>query len=406
MSIRLPLLALRCTPCKDPFRQPPDYTLPGMSDPAAPENMGKTKDELGNICSLCLQELDGPPDDGLPDDLERIKSSNHQFHRWCLAHWVWTHETDPLDPSKRINQNEVEGLLIFRPNGVNVWPIPPRVSLLAEAFPGDNMRFEALANEDHDIKIYRNGEGGWVLVGWLYISYMSFFEGARGEEFEVRREYGTHASPWRVDYFQGLKGTERLVQRDEPLDGTKQFFQGRRGQESLIRFEYQSGEIEHYRGPRNEEHRVLEERDNGEKRFYHGARGEERLVRIEHEDGGKDFFNGPDERLVRRDLPDGSKWFYTGEAGEERKYALEADGDRILYKGPSGEERKVAERLASGTENYYKGAAGEERLVRSEHANGFAFIYSGQRGAETIIDTLVPKGPDSDSDGDGESDSE
>ena len=126
---RLDRLSLHCTPCKDPFPQPPNYTLPGMSDPTAPENVGRTNDELRNICSLCLEDLAGPPEANalLPDDLERIRSTKHQFHRWCLAKWVWTKDTDPLDPSKRINEGEVDGLRLLRPIGVDVWPIPVQV---------------------------------------------------------------------------------------------------------------------------------------------------------------------------------------------------------------------------------------------------------------------------------------
>jgi uncharacterized protein len=110
----------KCLPCNDPYPQPPDWKLPGVSDPALPENLGKPPEELGNVCSICLAPLAGPAEgnEELPDELERVRSSQHQYHRWCLAKWAWNHDTDP-QTRDRLQPGEIEGLLAFRPRPVD-----------------------------------------------------------------------------------------------------------------------------------------------------------------------------------------------------------------------------------------------------------------------------------------------
>jgi len=124
---RLDRLSLHCTPCNDPMHQTDllkNYGTPPLEDPR-----GRTPEELEranvNMCTICSSLLAGPAqaDDSLPDALERVRASGHWYHRWCLAEWVWTRETDP-NTRARIQPAEVEDLLLFRPNGVNVWPIP------------------------------------------------------------------------------------------------------------------------------------------------------------------------------------------------------------------------------------------------------------------------------------------
>ena len=123
---RLDRLSLHCTPCNDPMNQTDlvkNYNKPPLEDPA-----GRTPEELEramiNMCSICSSLLAGPAqaDPSLPDALERVRASGNWYHRWCLAQWVWTRETDP-NTRVRIQPAEVEGLLLFRPVGVNVWPI-------------------------------------------------------------------------------------------------------------------------------------------------------------------------------------------------------------------------------------------------------------------------------------------
>jgi hypothetical protein len=107
----------KCFPCNDPYSQPPDWKLPGVSDPDLPENLGKPPEELGNVCAICFEPLAGPAEDNeeLPDELERVRSTNRQYHRWCLAKWAWNHDTDPMVPSRRLQPGEIAGLLAFRP---------------------------------------------------------------------------------------------------------------------------------------------------------------------------------------------------------------------------------------------------------------------------------------------------
>ena len=107
----------KCFPCNDPYSQPPNWTLPGVADPDLPENRGKPPEELGNVCAICFEPLAGPPEgnEELLDVLERVRSTNRQYHRWCLAKWAWNHDTDPMVPSRRLQPGEIAGLLAFRP---------------------------------------------------------------------------------------------------------------------------------------------------------------------------------------------------------------------------------------------------------------------------------------------------
>jgi hypothetical protein len=129
------LHSLHCTPCNDALPQPPNYSDQSLVDPANPEELAKAgfniHEKLAessiNICSICRETLSGPAEanPALPDDLERLRASGNWFHRWCIAGWVRTHDTDPLS-RKRIHPSEIEGLLAFRPADVNVWPLPAR----------------------------------------------------------------------------------------------------------------------------------------------------------------------------------------------------------------------------------------------------------------------------------------
>jgi len=127
LSAGLGRLSLHCTPCNDPMDQAALVKNYGKSPLEHPGE--RTPEELEqanvNMCSICSSLLAGPAqaDGSLPDALERVRASGHWYHRWCLAQWVWTNETDP-NTRARIQPAEVEGLLLFRPNGVNVWPIP------------------------------------------------------------------------------------------------------------------------------------------------------------------------------------------------------------------------------------------------------------------------------------------
>ena len=109
------LSRLRCVPCGVPRAQPPDYTLPGMEDPNAPENEGKNDDQLRNTCAICQEPLSGPAegDPKLPDELEIIRGTT-QYHRWCLAGWVMRGNKKDLTLGVDITDDEIEEMLAFR----------------------------------------------------------------------------------------------------------------------------------------------------------------------------------------------------------------------------------------------------------------------------------------------------
>ena len=116
LSAGLGRLPMHCTPCNDTMDQ--DDLVKNY---AAFLN--------ANMCQICFSPLAGPAqeDDSLPDALERVRASGNWYHRWCLAQWVWTNDTDPYGGA-RIQPNEIEDLLLFRPIGATVWPIPSSVA--------------------------------------------------------------------------------------------------------------------------------------------------------------------------------------------------------------------------------------------------------------------------------------
>ena len=102
-----------CVPFGDPYTQPPDYTLPGMEQPD-PE-----RDDI-NRCTICNEPLSGPAGgreqvEGEPDvmALERVRASNAQYHRICLAGWVLSGKETCPNTRKRIHLEEIKGLLVF-----------------------------------------------------------------------------------------------------------------------------------------------------------------------------------------------------------------------------------------------------------------------------------------------------
>ena len=89
---------------------------------------------------------------------------------------------------------------------------------------------------------------------------------------------------------------------------------------------------------------VLAEFRSGAKEFYEGERGDEHMVRMELPNGTTRFFEGEygAEREVRRELPDGTKWFYEGGKGAERMVRREfRKAHKEFYEGGKGAERMV-----------------------------------------------------------------
>ena len=176
-------LSLQCAPCDRPYAQPPDYTLPSMQIPN-----GRTPVELGeemiNICGICYSPLEGHPeeDETLPDDLERVESTQFQYHRWCLAKWAWTHDNDPGSPTSPLQPLEIEGLLNFRPREFEV---------------GDLVYFTAgMRGHEHVVRIYNKLDG---------IVYR--YKGEQGEERRVLAELPNGT----VQLYEGPRDEERVV---------------------------------------------------------------------------------------------------------------------------------------------------------------------------------------------------
>ena len=143
-----------------------------MEDPA-----GRTPEELEekgiNVCGICKAPLAGPAEanPNLPDDLERVRSSRRQYHRWCLASWVWRNDTDPTT-RQRIHPTEIEGLQAFRPLGANVWPIPtdfannvPKQQVIAAVSEdGQALRDASVEmRNDKEVVLAAVNQDGWAL---------------------------------------------------------------------------------------------------------------------------------------------------------------------------------------------------------------------------------------------------
>jgi hypothetical protein len=150
---------------------------------------GRTPVELGeemiNICGICYSPLEGYPeeDETLSNDLERVESTQFQYHRWCLAKWAWTHDNDPGSPTSRLQPLEIEGLLNFRPREFEV---------------GDLVYFIAgMSGHQHVVRMYNKLDGS-------------------------------------VQFYEGPPPEERMV-RARLLNGTEQFYEGARGEERVVR---------------------------------------------------------------------------------------------------------------------------------------------------------------------------
>ena len=112
---------------------------------------------------------------------------------------------------------------------------------------------------------------------------------------------------------------------------------------------------------------VRKEDADGTKEYYEGDKGVERLVRTEFP------------------FRSGRKDYYEGDAGEERLVRVEfADGQKRFYEGAKGVESLVREELRNGQTQLYCGAKGEERLVlHSGFADGQRQSADGQRESST-----------------------
>ena len=168
----IPNLSFMCEPrrcCGDPYPQPPNWTLPGVSDPDLPENAGKSPEELGNVCGICLAPLAGPAEgnEELPDELERVRATSRQYHRWCLSKWAWNHDTDPMAPSRRLQPSEIEGLLAFRPRpeeDEDEEEFDEQREIAVAVSSGDLERVQFLIAEDFAVNYDEDPYGSVLLV--------------------------------------------------------------------------------------------------------------------------------------------------------------------------------------------------------------------------------------------------
>ena len=298
MLPRLDRLSLQCAPCKIPVSRPKtrdQYRRLRFEPPN-----GRTPDEEEgkniNICSICNILLERPPqnDPSLPGALEQVYSS--VYHRWCLAKWVWDHNTDP-NTNQIISPDEITAMLLFRPRPPSPVPPPPPAPqfVVEDAVPAPLNSILA-PDGSGNVQIYAGNPENTPLT-------------------EIRYFDGT------VEYYTGNRGEERKVVSVSP-DGRRSSFMGPQGQESLVYIQYPNYTVEYYYGDPGEERMYNMTFTGGQVQYYDGIRGEERLVQIH--------------------FPDGNRGYYEGAPGEEHLVRfVQRNGDSVYYTGPPREEQPV-----------------------------------------------------------------
>ncbi len=231
-----------------------------------------------------------------------------------------------------------------------------------------------------------NPETGQLLFTEYAKGTKNYFEGSKGNEYKVRTEFPNGDK----QHFEGPKGQEQLI-RAEFTTGNVQHFVGRKGEERLVRSEFPDESVQHFEGPRGEERMVYVKFADEKTVYLEGPKGEERMTRAEFADGKTAYFNGPKdkERKVRVDFPNGNAQHFTGEKGEEHIWkATLANGDVVFLDGPKGQERKVRWIFANGAVREFQGPKGQERKVRSVSPDGKVVkIFDGPRGEERLMGT-------------------
>tara|TARA_B110000858_G_scaffold36469_1_gene40900 strand:+ start:268 stop:2055 length:1788 start_codon:yes stop_codon:yes gene_type:complete len=155
------------------------------------------------------------------------------------------------------------------------------------------------------------------------------------------------------EIYRGCGEDAPLLRIEFPYSDEKQFYQGRKGHEHLVRLEV--GEKKRfYEGRKDHEHLVKIEWAE-EKQFYQGRKGHEALKRVEF-DGGN--------RIE----------YYCGTKGEERKDSVEDKTSGELVKsffcGPRNKEFLVMRELSDGTSQMFKGGPGNEVLTKTFYEDG------------------------------------
>lgn len=310
MLPRLDRLSLQCAPCKIPVSRPKtrdQYKRLRFEPP----NGRTPEEEEGkniNICSICNVHLERPPqnDATLPGALEQVYSS--VYHRWCLAKWVWDHNTDP-NTNQIISPNEIAAMLLFRPRPPPPVPPPPPAPqfVVEDAVPVPTPPSNSIMAPDGSgsVQVYAGNPENTRLL-------------------EIRYPDGT------VEYYTGSRGQERKITSISP-SGYRSSFAGDPGQESLVIIRYPESHVEYYRGDPGEERMYSMTLVGGQVQHYDGIRGQERLVQVHFRDGSHGFYEGApgEEHLVR---------------------VIRRNGESVYYAGPQGQEQPV------GTRSWNSGA--------------------------------------------------
>ena len=204
-----------------------------------------------------------------------------------------------------------------------------------------------------------------------------------------------------MDEMGGMEMDNSLTRRQNS-DGSIQFYRDSNNGPKLVKMRLPNGNQQYYEGQRGEESLVrLVEPDGATTYYYLGTRGEERVIRkvviMTREHSITTHYQGPggEERAVMRvevvspdDQDDNVKTYYEGPKGEERVVTMEFGiGDYEHYLGPRGQERMVRREDADGDTTYYEGPQNEERIVRQEDTDGNKYYFEGPRGQELMVRT-------------------
>ena len=234
------------------------------------------------------------------------------------------------------------------------------------------------------------------------------YEGIGNHRRKVRTEYpGTQG--WA--YYEGAPGQETKVKRDFP-SGEVDYFEGIWGKELKVRTEYPNGLVVRYGGwiPENEPI-VRIDLPDGRVRHYDGHH--DSFARLEYPDGTMRYYDEydadfPDDWPEDEEYHDTEQWHAdhvepyndTGEEflPEKLKPNTEIhlvriefpDGHVMHFSGDRGKERIVRTVLRSGRVVYYDGDQGYERRVRSEYPDGEVKYFEGDKGEERLVRVEKP----------------
>ena len=228
-----------------------------------------------------------------------------------------------------------------------------------------------------------------------------FYEGVRGAERKIQLETKekipvvlyeggpTHEElrTTEIYFYNGEKGSEKLVRVWYDSDGQQDFYEGEKGAERKVRTQFTFGDVQHFEGDAGDERMVRYSYTDGREEFFEGEAELERKVRTVYQNGTVDVYDGAAiERHVRTEYQNGTVSYYAGDAGSERHVRTEFPNNLIqYYAGEAGSEKIVGAVGPDGVVYTYEGEAGSERQVRMDTPDGRTYLVEKGSARRFVI---------------------